>query len=66
MVPKKIRNLVHSECWSNVMHACVGCKAGTVIGECHRRHRSVEFRKFLATSDAAVRADLDVHLILDN
>jgi transposase len=37
-----------------------------VIGETHRRHRSIEFRRFLDTIDAAVPADLDVHLILDN
>ncbi len=39
---------------------------GRVIGECHRRHRSQEFRRFLDTLDAAVPPDLDVHLILDN
>jgi len=37
-----------------------------VLGECHRRRRSVEFRKFLDTIDAAVPASLAVHLILDN
>jgi transposase len=39
---------------------------GKVIGSCHRRHRSVEFRKFLDRIDAAVPRDLDVHIILDN
>ena len=39
---------------------------GTVIGQLHRRHRAIEFRKFLTTVDKAVRADLDVHLICDN
>ena len=37
-------------------------RPATVIGELHRRHRSVEFRKFLDTIDAAVPAELDVHL----
>jgi transposase len=32
----------------------------------HRRHRAVECRKFLDAIEAAVPADLDVHLILDN
>ena len=41
-------------------------KLGAVIGECHRRHRSSEFRKFLDTIDQSVPAKLDVHLILDN
>jgi transposase len=41
-------------------------KTGTVLGECHRRHRSIEFRKFLDTIDSGVPAVLDVHLVLDN
>jgi transposase len=48
------------------LFAALDVKAGTVLGECHRRHRSVEFRHFLDTIDAAVPAALDVHLILDN
>ena len=39
---------------------------GTVISELHRRHRAVEFRKFLAAIDKAVPAGLDVHLVCDN
>jgi transposase len=39
---------------------------GTVISELHRRHRAIEFRKFLVTIDKAVPADLDVHLVCDN
>ncbi|MFD8386688.1 IS630 family transposase, partial [Streptomyces sp. NPDC059679] len=39
---------------------------GTVIGELHRRHRAVEFKKFLVTIDKAVPAGLDVHLVCDN
>ena len=41
-------------------------KTGRVVGECHRRQRSVEFRKFLDTIEANVPPDLAVHLILDN
>ena len=48
------------------LFAALDTKTGTVIGQLHRRHRSVEFRKFLDTIDAGVPADLDVHLILDN
>lgn len=48
------------------LFAALDVATGTVIGELHRRHRSVEFRKFLDTIDAAVASDLDVHLILDN
>jgi transposase len=39
---------------------------GTVISELHRRHRAIEFRKFLITIDKAVPTDLDVHLVCDN
>ena len=39
---------------------------GTVIGELHRQHRASEFKKFLATIDKTVPAELDVHLICDN
>ena len=48
------------------LFAALDVKAGTVIGEVHRRHRSVEFRHFLATVDAATPADLELHLVLDN
>ena len=37
-----------------------------MIGQLHRRHRSQEFRRFLDTIEANVRADLDVHIVLDN
>ena len=48
------------------LFAALDAKAGTVIGQLHQRHRSIEFRKFLDTIDAAVPAELDVHLIVDN
>jgi len=48
------------------LFAALDVKTGAVIGECHRRHRSVEFRKFLDTIDANVPKDLEVHMILDN
>jgi len=48
------------------LFAALDVKTGDVIGECHSRHRAIEFRKFLDTIDASVPADLDVHLILDN
>jgi transposase len=39
---------------------------GTVISEIRRRHRAVEFKKFLVAIDKAVPAELDVHLVCDN
>src|SRR5438874_4598430 len=37
-----------------------------VIGQLHRRHRSVEFRKFLDRIESQVPAGLDAHIIVDN
>lgn len=48
------------------LFAALDFKSGKIIGRCHRRHRALEFRKFLDTIDAAVPFRLDVHLILDN
>jgi transposase len=48
------------------LFAALDVKAGTVIGACQKRHRSQEFRAFLDQVEAAVPADLDVHLVLDN
>lgn len=39
---------------------------GTVITSLHRRHRAIEFRKFLNKINHEVPADLDVHLVVDN
>jgi len=51
---------------TTTLFAALDVKTGTVIGECHARHRAVEFRRFLDTADTAVPGDLEVHLILDN
>ena len=48
------------------LFAVLDVRAGTVIGTCKERHRSTEFRAFLDQVEAAVLADLDVHLVLDN
>jgi transposase len=48
------------------LFAALETKTGQVIGQFHRRHRSVEFRKFLDTIEAEVPRGLDVHLIMDN
>ncbi len=48
------------------LFAALDVKTGKVIGECHRRHRAIEFRKFLDTIDVAVPTEFDVHLVLDN
>jgi transposase len=48
------------------LFAALNVATGKVIGECHRRHRAEEFRKFLNTIEREVPGDLEVHLILDN
>ncbi|HYV65412.1 MAG TPA: IS630 family transposase [Myxococcales bacterium] len=48
------------------LFAALEVKTGKIIGQCHQRHRAIEFRKFLDTVEAAVPAALDIHLILDN
>jgi len=48
------------------LFAALDIKTGHVIGQCHRRHRAIEFRKFLQGIEEAVPEDLDIHLILDN
>jgi transposase len=48
------------------LFAALEVKSGKIIGQCHRRHRALEFRKFLDRIDTDVPPDLDVHLILDN
>ncbi len=48
------------------LFAALNTITGEVIGRCYRRHRSVEFLKFLRVIDKSVPKDLDAHLILDN
>jgi len=48
------------------LFAALNVKTGQVIGELHRRHRAVEFRKFLDTIHDSVPTNLDVHIVLDN
>ena len=48
------------------LFAALELKTSRVISQLHRRHRSVEFRRFLDVIESQVPADLDVHLILDN
>ncbi|UQA59943.1 IS630 family transposase [Polyangium aurulentum] len=51
---------------TTTLFAALDMKTGKVMGRLHRRHRSIEFRKFLDAIAAEVEADVDVHLILDN
>ena len=48
------------------LFAALNIATGEVIGQCYRKHRSLEFKKFLALIDRAVPPELDIHLVLDN
>jgi transposase len=68
MRPGQIERRTHdySRHGTTSLFAALDVKTGEVIGECHRRHRAVEFRKFLDRIDKAVPEWLDIHMILDN
>ena len=48
------------------LFAALDMASGWVIGSLHRRHRAIEFKKFLELIEAEVPAHLEVHLVLDN
>jgi transposase len=48
------------------LFAALDTADGSVISSLHRRHRTIEFKKFLTKIDAEVPEHLDVHLICDN
>ena len=48
------------------LFAALNTATGEVIGKCYRRHRSVEFKRFLQVIDRNVPRDLDIHMVLDN
>lgn len=51
---------------TTALFAALDVATGRVFGHCFKQHRAVEFRRFLHAIDAAVPADLDVHLVMDN
>jgi transposase len=64
MPEKRTHNYVRHGTTS--LFAAFNTADGSVISSLHRRHRTVEFKKFLTKIDAQVPDDLDVHLIADN
>jgi len=48
------------------LFAALDIQTGKVIGKCFKRHRAIEFKKFLTVIDKEVPRELDVHLVLDN
>jgi len=51
---------------TTTLFAALDINSGQVISATHRRHRSVEFKKFLQKIDDQVPIDLDIHLVMDN
>jgi transposase len=51
---------------TTTLFAALDVQTGRVIGECHARHRTIEFRKFLDTVDASVSSTSEIHIVLDN
>ena len=51
---------------TTTLFAAFNVADGTVITSLHRRHRAVEFKKFLTKIDDQVPDELEVHLICDN
>src|SRR5437764_409872 len=48
------------------LFAALETATGKIVARCFARHRAREFRAFLNTVEAAVPADLDVHIVMDN
>jgi transposase len=48
------------------LFAALDVATGKVIGSLRARHRSQEFREFLAEVDASVSPELAIHVVLDN
>jgi transposase/DNA-binding XRE family transcriptional regulator len=51
---------------TTTLFAALDVASGQVIGSLHRRHRAIEFKKFLTKIDAETPAELDLHLVCDN
>ena len=48
------------------LFAALNAATGDVIGKCYKRHRAVEFKKFLNEIEHHVPDDLDIHIVMDN
>lgn len=51
---------------TTTLFAAMNVADGTVISSLHRKHRAIEFKKFLTKIDSQVPDDLEIHLICDN
>jgi len=51
---------------TTTLFAALELAGGKVIGQCMNRHRHQEWIRFLQILDRSTRADLDLHLVVDN
>jgi transposase len=51
---------------TTTLFAALDVATGNVMGKCFRRHRAIEFVKFLDQIDKTVSAELAVHIVVDN
>jgi transposase len=51
---------------TTTLFAALNVRTGKIIGQCYKRHRSVEFRKFLEHIEETTPAQQEIHMILDN
>ena len=51
---------------TTALFAALNVATDEVVGKCYRRHRAIEFRRFLNGIAKAVPEGLDTHLVLDN
>ena len=51
---------------TTTLFAALNTATGQVLGKCHQRHRTKEFREFLNLVDKSVPKDQQVHVVLDN
>jgi len=68
MRPGQVERRTHDYVRSGTtsLFAALNTATGQVIGRCFRRHRSIEFRRFLDLIEQRIPAGLEVHLVLDN
>ena len=68
MLPGQAERRTHtySRHGTTSLFAALEVATGKVIAQCHRRHRSAEFLKFLNRLDREVPEELDVHVVMDN
>lgn len=51
---------------TTTLFAALNMLDGSIIGECHAKHRHQEYLKFLKKIDRDVPSELELHLIVDN